>query len=770
MTIDGAARTIRVLVLEDRPNDAELMIRQLRAAGFAPDWTRVDDEESFAAALHAGLDVILADFALPRFNALDAVRLVRERGLHVPFIIVSASLGDERAADCIREGVDDYLLKDRLARLAPAVSRVLERERLKRERRDADERRRAMELRLQVATDACNVGVWDLDLSTRRVYLSPEWMRQLGYGGGELPTRFDEWHRLLHPADREHVMAAFAACQAGGAARYDVEFRLRHKDGSYRWIHSRATIVADDAGRPLRMLGCYVDITERKAVESALRESAERLKALMDHANDGIAVLTPAGVILDANLRMADMLGTTPDAMLGKHITEFGTDDQAAMQAFSAELNAGRGRLLGAPLQRADGAVISVDFSLARVTIGGESLVLSIGRDMTEQRSLEQQFLQAQKMEAVGRLAGGVAHDFNNILTTIVGYAGLLRSDHALTPAALDDLQQVEKAAQRAAAMTKQLLAFSRQQVLQVAVVEPDELVADLEKMLHRLIGEDVQLVLRLSAGGNRIQVDQGQLNQVILNLVVNARDAMPTGGHLDIETSRVTLASEVAGVRAAVRPGEYVAIRVRDTGTGMDDETMLRIFEPFFTTKERGKGTGLGLSTVFGIVEQSNGYVGVESEAGRGTTFTIYFPVTTKDVDLRPNEPASPVSASGTILLTEDDEQLRPLERAMLERMGYRVLDAADGKEALRIAAKHIGRIDLLIADVVMPGLSGPELAVQVRRLHPETRVLYISGYTGDAIVHHGVDEQDIALLQKPFTAAELARKARQVLAAAFA
>jgi len=400
------------------------------------------------------------------------------------------------------------------------------------------------------------------------------------------------------------------------------------------------------------------------------------------------------------------------------------------------------------------------------IAFAGEPHFLLHFQDITERKQLEVQLRQAQKMEAIGRLAGGVAHDFNNVLTAIFGYVDILREELPADSTAQRDLAEVRKASERAASLTKQLLAFSRQQVLEPMVLEPTALIEDFEKMLHRLIGEDVELRLSLARDTGNVLADPGQLQQVLMNLAVNARDAMPTGGKLILETANAELSEQYAELHQPVVPGRYVMLAVSDTGTGMTPETRARIFEPFFTTKEKGKGTGLGLSTVYGIVKQSGGYVWVYSELGRGTTFKIYLP----RVDAAPDTllPArEPVTVAGTetILLAEDDAVLRPLAKGLLEKLGYTVLDAADAVEALEAARQYTEVIHLLLTDVVMPGASGRELARRLESHRPDVKVLYVSGYTDDAIVHHGMLEPGLNFLQKPFTPAALARKVREVL-----
>ncbi|OGK87981.1 MAG: hypothetical protein A2X52_13690 [Candidatus Rokubacteria bacterium GWC2_70_16] len=492
---------LRVLILEDSPADAELMVEELRRHGFEPDWARVDTEAGYVARLGEGWDVILADYYLPGFDGMAALVLMRNRGLDIPFILVSGSLGEETAVKCLQSGAADYLSKDRLGRLGPAVERAL---------------------------------------------------------------------------------------------------------------------------------------------------AAKRL---------------------EADLR------------------------------------------------------------------------------------------QAQKMEAVGRLAGGIAHDFNNLLTVITGRTEIALQRLGDPEAARRDLELVRKTAERAAALTKQLLAFSRRQALELQVLDPNAVVSGLLSLLRRLIGEDIELVTALDPGAGRVRADANQLEQVILNLAVNARDAMPRGGVLAITT---TNADPDDGAAAPC-----VLLAVSDNGVGMDRETRSRIFEPFFTTKEKGKGTGLGLATAYGIVKQHDGTITVESAPGEGTTFRVYLPKVEEPVESgdRAAAPGRDPGGSETLLLVEDEEPVRRIALEILQASGYQVLEARDPADALRIAERHAGPIHLLLTDVVMPHMSGPELTGRIAMLRPGIRVLYMSGYTGEALGRHGDVEPGAALLQKPFTPDILGRKVRETL-----
>ena len=510
---------------------------------------------------------------------------------------------------------------------------------------------------------------------------------------------------------------------------------------------------------------------ERTRAESELAVREERFRALVEHSADAIALLDRDGIVTYASPSSARVLGEAPEEIVGRSARGFvHPDDVAEVERHILELRDRPGAVvaLEARYRHKDGSwrygECSVANRLSDPTV--HALVLNY-REITERRRLEEQLRQAQKMEAVGRLAGGVAHDFNNVLTAIFGYADLLREDLPTQSPARQDVDEIRKAATRAAGLTRQLLAFSRQQVLEPVVVNLNDVVQDVEKMLQRLIGEDIALRTVLAPDLGNVLADAGQLEQVILNLAVNARDAMPTGGKLTIETVNAPLSERYADEHQPVIPGSYVMLAVSDTGVGMDPTTRARVFEPFFTTKEKAKGTGLGLSTVYGIVKQSGGYVWAYSEPGHGATFKIYLPRVDAPVETAepPRELVGTPVGTETVLLAEDDELLRPLARGLLGKLGYTVLEAANADQARALARDHPGPIHLLLADVVMPGQSGRELARSLTQVRPDMRVLYMSGYTDDAIVRHGILERGLNYLQKPFTPAALALRVRDVL-----
>jgi PAS domain S-box-containing protein len=642
--------------------------------------------------------------------------------------------------------------------------------------RDTTERMRANEA-LSVAErkyrqifEEAIVGIFQSTPDGKLLNVNPAMARMFGYKspgqmmasvadiGTQLyvdPTRRDEFKRLLQERD---VVQHFD-CQT------------YRRDGKKIWISVNARVVRVD-GAAVRYDGTFEDINERKLLEVQLGEAEQKYRSIVDNAIFGVFQSSPEGRYITVNPAMAQMLGyeSPEDLMTGVadisqqlYVDPHRRDElQVLMEKeglvqhfeFRAYRKNGSKMWLSASIRaiRRDGVIAYYE---------------GINEDITEYKLMEDQLRQAQKMEAVGRLAGGVAHDFNNALAVITGYSDLLQLHLSPSDPLRQHAVEVGKAGRRASALTRQLLGFSRKQVINPVILDLNSATAEMEQMLRRLIGEDIQVIFKRGPNLGRVKLDPGQVEQILMNLAVNARDAMPTGGELWLETANVELNEAFAQQNLYVTPGSYVMLSVTDTGCGIDEKTQHHIFEPFFTTKEPGKGTGLGLSTVYGIVKQNGGNLHVYSEVGKGATFTIYFPLVQESSEASPmvQRESSSLTGSENILLVEDEDALRKLARTCLEDAGYKVIEATGAAEARKIAVKNPVKIDLLVTDVVMPGGSGPELASLLKHLNPELKVLFMSGYTGDLLAQHGVLNPGTLLLEKPFTIDTLMSSVREAL-----
>jgi two-component system cell cycle sensor histidine kinase/response regulator CckA len=640
---------IRILIVEDLPTDAELAEREIRQALGACVFRRVETRPDYLAALETFQpDLIVSDYRMPHFDGLTALKLALELAPFTPLIILTGSVNEDTAVECMKTGATDYVIKESIKRLGQAVIRALEEKQLRQERRRAEE---------------------------------------------------------------------------------------------------------------------------------ALRESEERYRTLAEAAKDFIFILNPDDTFQYVNHSGAQFLDLQPQDLIGCNRSEVFPPFIAAQQKRTLQkvFETGEPSFEEIAIPTSQGeAWLNTSLVPLRDEEGRVSAVLGIARDVTEYKraeearaKLEDQLRQAQKMESIGRLAGGVAHDFNNHLTVIRGYCELMQVQMSDADPLLEKLEQIWLASERAAALTQQLLAFSRKQILAPIVLDLNSLVANLGEMLERLIGEDITLTTALQPELWSVTADPGQIEQVIMNLALNARDAMPGGGRLTIETRNVQLDATYAKTHPEAPAGACVLLAVGDTGSGMDEPTRARVFEPFFTTKEPGKGTGLGLATVYGIIKQSGGDILVYSEAGQGTTFKIYLPASQTQAKSPVAPQIRPVSRGGheTILLVEDEEMVRDLVRIALQAKGYTILEAGEGGEALSLAGQHQGTIDLLVTDLVMPEMSGRELAERLKALRPGIKVLFMSGYTDDAVIQQGVLMAQAEFISKPFSPSILASRVREIL-----
>jgi PAS domain S-box-containing protein len=612
-------------------------------------------------------------------------------------------------------------------------------------------------------------GVFRTAPDGRYLDCNEAYARIYGYTSREEVLASNSLARYANPADRAERIAKLREQRVFT----NRETLQRRKDGSFIWVLHNLAIMKDEQGNEF-IEGTILDVTERKRAEAEILEWKNRYEAAVLASRQIIYDRDPKTNRVTFGINLEAILGYSPDEIAGAYHGWREIIHPDDLDRYTKEMD----RILALatePLhieyrvRKKNGPYFTVRDEGHFILDSSEKAGHLVGfiTDITEQRMLEEQLRQSQKMEAVGRLAGGLAHDFNNLLTVIKGYSRMVLDDPRREDRVRANVQHIDAAAERAATLTRHLLAFSRKQVLQPKVIDLNALIVNLDQMLRRLIGEDILVVTVTASDLAAVKADPGQIEQVIMNLVVNARDAMPNGGKLTLETANVDLDTEYAREHEGVRPGRYVMLAVSDTGSGMDLQTQSRIFEPFFTTKELGRGTGLGLSTVYGIVKQSGGHIWVYSELDRGTTFKIYF---ARVEDPAGNaqqiaRPAVPTEGHETLLLVEDDQQVRELTHSVLVSCGYTVLVAENGLAAVKICEQQGSEIDLLLTDVVMPGISGREVASQVSARWPNIKVLYMSGYTENSIVHHGVLDTGTYFLAKPFTPAALANKVREVL-----
>ena len=941
LKLAASERRLRAII-QNEPECVKLLDKAGNLLEMNPAGLRMIEAGSLAEVAARSLYALVSAEHRPAFKALTARVFTGQSGI-LTFRITGLK-GTERWLETHASPLRDD---------AGAVIALLGITRDITEQRRATERSSAIAERLQLAVRASNVGIWDWDIVTGRTSYSREWKGQLGYGEAEIGETFGEWERLVHPDDLGPTMAELERYQNHPEGVFEVEFRLRHKDGSWRWIHSRGEGIRGERGELVRILGAHIDITRYKEQEqriAALNRTHRMLTAinqlivregdpallleqacrivvdqggflmawagLTDGADGQLQVRAHAGAAPDT-LELITLLLGTPDlscrfttralttgvhavcndivhdplaapwrepalargyrsvvslpltvegagvGVLNLYAAEpdsFDAPELALLDSLAVDLSfgltvgtlAGQRRAAEAALVESEqrlrevtetigdvfwvtdartGAMIYVNDAYERIwgrtvaelhqrpdswldtvhpedrervreaarsrqkeggydeefrlewTDGGVrwiraravpvrnatgevERIVGMARDVTDRKATDQFLREAQKMDSIGRLAAGIAHDFNNMLTVITGITEISLADLPPGTPLYEDLATIRDVGTKAAGLTRQLLAFSRKQILQPEVVDLNTILEEAEILLRRVLGEHITIVTRLAPGLHSVVVDRGQFHQIVLNLAVNGRDAMPRGGTLTIETRNVLLDEHFAASHPGVRPGPHVLFTMSDTGVGMDPITLARVFEPFFTTKGIGKGTGLGLATVYGIVKQSGGEIQAYSEVGRSTAIRIYLPATTEPASAPTRiDPPSLARARETVLVVDDDPEVRRVSARILENARFRVVEAANGAEALATLAAHPGPVHLLMTDVVMPGLSGRELAGQVAILRPEIRILFTSGYTDDAILSHGVFDSEVNFISKPYAAAELTRKVRSVL-----
>ncbi|HWZ96272.1 MAG TPA: response regulator [Candidatus Dormibacteraeota bacterium] len=779
LAITSASDTVaslRALILEDERHDAELILYELRRNGFVIEPRTARNREEFLSALHEGtFDVILSDYRLPDWTGLDAFAFVRDSGRDIPFLLITGTLGEEAAVECIKQGISDYVLKNHLERLPVALKRSLLEKKLREDaaiamsalaESEARAREQFAELDLLYRTTPVCFAVFDEDLRFLRV--NDAMARNHGIAA---EAHIGKSLYELAPEAAKESEAIYRKVFETGTPVLNIEGQIRRTVSPFEMRYYLASFFPLPIPIAGKRAACVmmVDITERRNTEQALRVSEERNRDLVDNSTYGICRLNAEGDFLDANPALLRILGCeTMHQFHGLHLfRDIFRFPEQHMKLFQSCLQLGHVCGTEAEWRRADGGFVSVRLQLRLLKRNDAKPEFElIAEDITELRAMERQLLQAQKFEAIGQLAGGIAHDFNNVVGAILGWAEIGYDQSSANPQIADRFSRIREQGERAAALTRELLAFARRQVLQPRLIDLNVVANGLVTFLDRVIGKDIELKI-LPVPVEPIKADPTQIEQVIMNLCLNARDAMPTGGRLLIETEMVDLDDAYCRFYPHVVPGRYAVLSVSDTGVGMDAETRDRIFEPFFTTKEPGKGTGMGLASVYGIVKQHGGFVHVYSEVEQGTLFRVYLPSTTDGAaqtkQVRNSVAAGP-EPRGTelILLAEDHESIREMARHTLLNLGYRVLCAADGEEAIRLIDRD--RPALAVLDVVMPKLGGQATAGQLLQRFPGLPVIFTSGYSQDA-AGFPASTTEMKYLQKPYSPTALGKLVRHVL-----
>lgn len=762
--MSSMTQQIKVLLVEDNPADARLFRETIvDTRRLPPLLTHVQRLGDAIERLRAErFDVVLLDLSLPDSEGLDSIVRVHEKVPEIPIVILTGQDDEQLALKAVRAGAQDYLVKGQGDGnlLLRAMRYAIERKRIEEALQQREEHFRSLiENALDVITILSKEGVIR--------YESPAVARVLGYEPENL-----EGQRIapyVHPDDTSQLNRLLGGTGRSDALARSVEFRMRHRDGSWRTLEAIGKDFIDESNQPGVIVNSR-DITSRRRAEEGLREAHATLQTVIETAPVAIYTLDCNQHVLSWNACAEKIFGWTADEIIGKLLPTIPSAlGPGSMKQFERLC---RGETLAAyetSRTRKDGTLIDVTIWTAPLRDGKGNIygIMSTVADVTERKKLEDQLRQSQRMDAVGQLAGGIAHDFNNILTIIAGYSDLLLNMLDDKTSLRRNVEEIRRASDRAAALTNQLLAFSRRQVLQARVLNLNAVILDVETMLDRLIGEDIELRMDLDQSLGNIKADAAQIEQVILNLVINAREAMPDGGRLVIGTKSITISGETGDRGMALAPGRYAVLSVADTGHGMTAETASHVFEPFFTTKPIGKGTGLGLSTAYGIVRQSGGEITIRSRISEGSTFDVYLPIVDEAATVPDSSlvAAAPARGTETILLAEDENTVRELIQEVLHNQGYAVLAASHGAEALELALNRGERIDLLVTDLVMPHMNGRDLAERCTAAHPEMKVLYMSGYTDNTLVPGGMLTTGMEFIQKPFSPDDLARRIRQVL-----
>lgn len=759
-------RHLNVLILEDHPEDAELVVHELRRAEFKLDWKRVETEQDYVASLHADLDLILADYNLPQFDGLRALIRLQESGLNIPFIVVTGGY-EELAIACMKLGADDYLIKDRMGRLGEAVRQALQAGELREQKRQADMALVESEARYRTLFEDARDAIMITTRQGEIVDFNYAALMLFGYSRDEMLV-LNSAELYADPKDRQIFQTAI---EKAGAVR-NFEVRLRARTGLEMVCLLTASLRHGPDGETLGYQSIIRDITEQKSAQKALRESETRFRSVAETAVDAIVLVDNNREILYWNPAAETIFGYPPQEALGNQLAvlfsrQGKTGAIVQIEKLLESIADQPGRVFEVVGRRKGGEEFPLELSLTAWEASGSRFYSATIRDLSKAKEALQLAQSQDRLAAVGQLAAGIAHDFNNILGTIMLYAELLLKRGELPPEDREELGTIFKQAQRGAALTSQILDFGRKSVMAFQPVDLISFLKEMVDLLSRTLPESVRLRIEPESGRFVVNADTTRLQQAIMNLALNARDAMPQGGELDFELGVAEYGPTDAPPYPGMPPGEWVWLRVSDTGGGIPEAALAHIFEPFFTTKAPGEGTGLGLAQVYGIVRLHGGYIDVTSHPGRGTSFVLYLPETREPVapSSAHDIPETAIGGGETILVVEDDAATREAVGKILVSLQYQPLFASTGEEALHIYTQHPGEIDLVLSDLVMPVLGGKALYEALLQVDPQAKVVLMTGYPLGKGTRQLIEERRVVWLQKPFSTDTVGRTLRRVL-----
>ena len=769
--------SLRALIINDSEADTRLITTELQRGGFDLVFERVNSPDTIKVALgQKTWDVVISNFVTSQYTALEALAWLHEKNLDLPFIIVSDTMNEDIALQCLEAGIHAFFKKKNIKLLVPAVERGLREVTIQRKRKQAEEDLRKSQLQQKALLDNIPDAAWLKDNESRFMAVNEAFAKAVGYSSEDVvgKTDFEIWPKELAETYRSEDQDVILTKQ-----KKLIEQSFVFRNGKVIWVEKIKTPIINDKNEVIGTVGISHDITQRKQTEQELRENERRYQslyqeflALFDAVPENMHLISPDLRLIWINQASAASLNKNRSDLIGQYCYHVRHSRSEPCEACPVQRTFHSKSPEFDEVTTPDGVIWELRAAPILDEQGEVKSAVELDRDITQKKkaaqemtSLQEQLRHAQKMEAVGRLAGGVAHDFNNLLTVIQVNTEMslreLRKDDSLR----SRLEEITQATERAANLTRHLLAFSRRQVLNLKVINLNFILEDLGEMLRRIIGEEIELITSFADDLGRVKADPGEIEQVIINLAVNARDAMPHGGTLTIATANAELDEQYIRRHLGTLPGSYVVVSVTDTGVGIPEEIHEQIFDPFFTTKEKGKGTGLGLATVYGIVKQSGGDVHLYSEPGKGTMFKVYLPRVDEPLEEAENNKEADILPRGneTILVVEDDSSVRKIAAQVLTNQGYNVLVAESGGDALLICEQEKNPIHLVLTDVVMPKTSGPELIAHLKKIRQDFKVVYMSGYADKHILKSLNDK--LNFIQKPFTIDVLAKKVRDVL-----